>query len=1057
MKLKLTALTAIILLSSGLAAANITFNHDQNIIFQTPTEFNDNVILNSNIQGFPLSSCSGDQAATGINDDGTVQCSSIDGSTSGLSDVLEVDNTANQSIDLGNNDLNEVGNVELRQPQAGDPVMSYRMQEGDDYGAYLEYDSQFDGDTNDNRVVIGTENDGNEYDVISAERDNGLMFAHRPLDMQTNPISFDNTQIKIGDNIDNQGDSSIAMGDDVYVGHQNSIGIGRNVSVNNNVDFAGSAVAIGHSAQTSANEAVAIGSDAYAANKDTIALGEGAEALQNEGVAISAATSDGQFSFALGYGAETSADQAYALGKNASASGSDAYALGEDADASNADAYAIGDEASASGNDAYALGDTASASGTGSFAFGMDAISDQDYTARFGSNATPYDVDVTGDLNVDGELTGVSTGGGSASGLSEVLEENNVANQTIEFEDNIQIGDEDTGTEFDAIAIGKNATVEDKIMGNTFSIAIGEDTDVNSYSTAVGWSAEAEDYSAVFGRNSKVASYAAAFGEESQATSSQASAFGYYSKATGSYASALGSYTDATAEGSVAIGYHANAPNSYEATLGNLQGQELDLNVTGNATVHQDADVQGDLNVGGELTGVSTGGAPEGLSETLAAGNVANQSIEFSNGIEIGESTTESPNTDDIAIGNGAGAVGTSSNPSIAIGSGVEAFDAARVSIGGNTDAPGSGGTGGTEIGIDSVAGTDASAFGSSAVSSGQSSVSLGALSEASAEGSVAIGEYANAPNSYEATFGNLNGEELDLNVTGNATIHGEGGLDMPSGVVIGTGADVRSEFQDIAIGKDAKAGSNANTNSDIAIGKEATSEGGYSAVLGYDADNTGYAATALGYKADSSGTSAIALGRETKSSGDFSNSIGWRAESSGSFSTAIGGDSDNSETGASAGGEGSVAIGADSVSNSDYTARFGSDSQPYDVDVTGNLSVDGQIDEKNVREVSYSSGHTAWSSGLSTEEVNRFGTNSTESVEIERLDVQVKGGGSNSNFEVEVYDAGSGTVLGSTTAGTPINDVGKGSEGSDVTVRVTNSDGSDVTASITVSGQVVE
>ncbi|MDY6771335.1 MAG: hypothetical protein SV186_05290, partial [Candidatus Nanohaloarchaea archaeon] len=35
---------------------------------------------------------------------------------------------------------------------------------------------------------------------------------------------------------------------------------------------------------------------------------------------------------------------------------------------------------------------------------------------------------------------------------------------------------------------------------------------------------------------------------------------------------------------------------------------------------------------------------------------------------------------------------------------------------------------------------------------------------------------------SYEATFGNLQGEKLDVNVTGNLTVHGVGGVEIPNG-----------------------------------------------------------------------------------------------------------------------------------------------------------------------------------------------------------------------------------------------------------------------------------
>lgn len=53
------------------------------------------------------------------------------------------------------------------------------------------------------------------------------------------------------------------------------------------------------------------------------------------------------------------------------------------------------------------------------------------------------------------------------------------------------------------------------------------------------------------------------------------------------------------------------------------------------------------------------------------------------------------------------------------------------------------------------------------------SSVELGQAANASANGAVAVGNHSVAPNPFEATFGALDGtNELDVNVTGNVTVH---------------------------------------------------------------------------------------------------------------------------------------------------------------------------------------------------------------------------------------------------------------------------------------------
>jgi hypothetical protein len=121
-------------------------------------------------------------------------------------------------------------------------------------------------------------------------------------------------------------------------------------------------------------------------------------------------------------------------------------------------------------------------------------------------------------------------------------------------------------------------------------------------------------------------------------------AVGYSADASGLDSSAFGVGSSATAEGAVAIGDNANAPNGFEATFGNLNGEELDVNVTGNLTVHGSGnfnsligDASGDkcgtnefLNGDGDCKEVSVAAQEtENLSETLAAGNTANVSIDM--------------------------------------------------------------------------------------------------------------------------------------------------------------------------------------------------------------------------------------------------------------------------------------------------------------------------------------------------------------------------------------------------------------------------------------------
>ncbi|MEF8880724.1 MAG: hypothetical protein V5A72_02765, partial [Candidatus Nanohaloarchaea archaeon] len=74
------------------------------------------------------------------------------------------------------------GKTEMRDTSAN-PVLDYRFQESDDYGAFMRYNSEFGGDTNDNRLVMGTENSGNEYEALTADRDDDWVRAHRDLEV----------------------------------------------------------------------------------------------------------------------------------------------------------------------------------------------------------------------------------------------------------------------------------------------------------------------------------------------------------------------------------------------------------------------------------------------------------------------------------------------------------------------------------------------------------------------------------------------------------------------------------------------------------------------------------------------------------------------------------------------------------------------------------------------------------------------------------------------------------------------------------------------------------
>lgn len=505
--------------------------------------------------------------------------------------------------------------------------------------------------------------------------------------------------------------------------------------------------------------------------------------------------------------------------------------------------------------------------------------------------------------------------------LSEVLEEGNVANQSInmsgevieevkrlEFEfiedsKGLEIGDAETDTgRGDDIAIGRGAEAH---AGSTLSgtIAIGPDAEVelsedsiaigrnahagggaDNHIIAIGGSAKAEgdrsvvigrdaedegnersvvigggnnyvqgDNSVAVGHNSFVfnAEEGTALGSEAYVRGDQGIAIGRNSDADGDNSIALtpggGGFAtiNAPADGAVAIGHEAIAPNDYEATFGNLQGEELDVNVTGDLTVHGDTtgidvdtpelsevleegneaddfdiDMSGqdiedlselrfdegvligegsstvddaDISIGDDSTvdgdGIGGIGIGEGASASSAAetffGSFRSLAIgweaeattgDHGAGIAIGqEARASGPSTSfggsegSVAIGVGAG--DTSSDSGVFIGEDASANGGWSTVIGATAESSGSSAT---ALGYGADASDDSAALGRASNAEGQYSLALGNNAWANADNAVAIGWDAYAPNQYEATFGNLQGEELDVNVTGGATIHGD-------------------------------------------------------------------------------------------------------------------------------------------------------------------------------------------------------------------------------------------------------------------------------------------
>lgn len=159
-----------------------------------------------------------------------------------------------------------------------------------------------------------------------------------------------------------------------------------------------------------------------------------------------------------------------------------------------------------------------------------------------------------------------------------------------------------------------------------------------------------------------------------------------------------------------------------------------------------------------KCTPVDTLSGAENLSETLSAGNIANTSIIFSQGINIGNSQTSSSKPSGVAIGkNSSSSSDDSRRAATTVGSDSNATGRASTAVGQSAGA------------IENYS----TAYGGYSNATDEFSVSLGYGSEASAKGSVAIGPKAQAVNPYQTTIGNLRNQRQNLNVTGNLSIAG--------------------------------------------------------------------------------------------------------------------------------------------------------------------------------------------------------------------------------------------------------------------------------------------
>jgi hypothetical protein len=99
--------------------------------------------------------------------------------------------------------------------------------------------------------------------------------------------------------------------------------------------------------------------------------------------------------------------------------------------------------------------------------------------------------------------------------------------------------------------------------------------------------------------------------------------------------------------------------------------------------------------------------------------------------------------------------------------------------------------------------------------------------------------------------------------------------------------------------------------------------------------------------------------------------------------------------------------------------------------------------------------GHGEIPDGLTNEEIHRFQLQAGETFTLERLELQKKGGGTEANVSVNVYDSSGASQIDSVTMGSVSVVGGSSSVAALILVRLNNSAGADKEGTIIVRGRI--
>ena len=510
----------------------------------------------------------------------------------------------------------------------------------------------------------------------------------------------------------------------IAIGGQNNVtgtaGNGRIALGFGNTASKDSSVAIGSSNDAVGGGSTAIGVDAHAGEAvqningsnvtvgGSVALGNSVWAMNSAAVAIgthvnASGTAAGAYSTAMGSKTDATGLESVAIGTLDKATGTQSVAVGAESEATATNATAIGSKNTATQQAATALGTWTNATGLRSTAVGVNAAASGQSSQAMGDHAeaTGFGATAVGKAaKAKAQSAGAFGDTANATGVQSLAAGYST---TATSEDSNAIGSRTSSTGKYATAVGTEANAS----GESGFAAGAKINATGNQSTAVGYNSTASGAGSV------------TLGRDATASATGAYAMGYGANATNTSAFAIGSKANAGAYGSMAIGkgattkaQDATSTYSYSGTGGAVGASGYN---TETSTIHSGA-------------GTNTASDTYNAGDTLAIGTNATVSEQSNETVAIGKDSLAEKNTHySTVIGQGAQAREGASDSTI-IGHGASSAARESVAIGRTANVTGTNSVRSTAMGWGAQ------------VSNAYDAVALGAGSQASVNGGVALG-----------------------------------------------------------------------------------------------------------------------------------------------------------------------------------------------------------------------------------------------------------------------------------------------------------------------------